>query len=137
MHPVLSLHEDTLSNGTTLAHPALARMIFVVHGAATIAESGVPDYVVDSWYGAFAPAKTPPAIVAKLNAEFNKALALPDLRGRVPVHQGQGPGLSLHDLGETGGSQTVSLLESEIPSHSHNLMGNPTTATKSLATGTG
>lgn len=47
--------------------------------------------------------------------------ALPDLQGRVPMHPGQGPGLSLHDLGETGGSETVTLLESEIPSHSHAL----------------
>ena len=47
--------------------------------------------------------------------------ALPDLQGRAPMHPGQGPGLSLHDLGETGGSETVSLLESEIPSHSHTL----------------
>jgi len=47
--------------------------------------------------------------------------ALPDLQGRAPMHPGQGPGLSLHDLGETGGSETVSLLESEIPSHSHAL----------------
>lgn len=45
--------------------------------------------------------------------------ALPDLQGRAPMQPGQGPGLSLHDLGETGGSETVSLLESEIPSHSH------------------
>jgi microcystin-dependent protein len=48
--------------------------------------------------------------------------ALPDLQGRAPMHPGQGPGLSLHDLGETGGSETVSLLESEIPSHSHNAL---------------
>ncbi len=47
--------------------------------------------------------------------------ALPDLQGRAPMHPGQGPGLSLHDLGETGGSETVSLLESEIPSHAHGL----------------
>jgi microcystin-dependent protein len=40
------------------------------------------------------------------------------------MHPGQGPGLSLHDLGETGGSDTVSLLESEIPSHSHSLMAS-------------
>ena len=44
--------------------------------------------------------------------------ALPDLQGRAPMHPGQGPGLSLHDLGETGGSETVTLLESEIPAHS-------------------
>ncbi|MEQ1920907.1 MAG: tail fiber protein [Pyrinomonadaceae bacterium] len=45
--------------------------------------------------------------------------ALPNLQGRAPMHPGQGPGLSLHDLGETGGSETVTLLESEIPSHNH------------------
>ncbi|HYJ05299.1 MAG TPA: tail fiber protein [Chthoniobacterales bacterium] len=47
--------------------------------------------------------------------------ALPDLQGRAPMHPGQGPGLSLHDLGETGGSETVTLLESEMPVHSHAL----------------
>jgi len=45
--------------------------------------------------------------------------ALPNMQGNAPMHPGQGPGLSLHDLGEMGGSQTVTLLESEIPSHSH------------------
>lgn len=45
--------------------------------------------------------------------------ALPDLQGRAPMFYGQGPGLSLHDIGETGGSETVTLLQSEIPSHSH------------------
>jgi len=47
--------------------------------------------------------------------------ALPDMQGNAPMHPGQGPGLSLHDLGETGGSETVTLLESEIPAHSHSL----------------
>jgi microcystin-dependent protein len=50
--------------------------------------------------------------------------ALPDLQGRAPMHPGQGPGLSLHDLGETGGSETVTLLQSEIPAHSHTLMAS-------------
>lgn len=50
--------------------------------------------------------------------------ALPDLQGRAPMHPGQGPGLSLHDLGETGGSETVTLLESEIPSHNHVMMAS-------------
>jgi microcystin-dependent protein len=45
--------------------------------------------------------------------------ALPDLQGSAAMHPGQGPGLSLHDLGETGGSETVTLLESEIPAHAH------------------
>lgn len=53
--------------------------------------------------------------------------ALPDLQGRAPMHPGQGPGLSLHDLGETGGSETVTLLESEIPSHSHAVKTVPET----------
>ena len=56
--------------------------------------------------------------------------ALPDLQGSAPMHPGQGPGLSLHDLGETGGSETVSLLESEIPSHSHGLMCNAAPANR-------
>lgn len=47
--------------------------------------------------------------------------ALPNIQGSAVMHPGQGPGLSLHDLGETGGSETVSLLESEIPSHGHSL----------------
>jgi microcystin-dependent protein len=63
--------------------------------------------------------------------------ALPDMQGNVPMHPGQGPGLSLHDLGETGGSQTVTLLESEIPSHSHPMQCDIVNATKSLPTGNG
>src|ERR1700753_9237 len=43
----------------------------------------------------------------------------PKLQRSAAMHPGQGPGLSLHDLGESGGSDTVSLLESEIPAHTH------------------
>src|SRR5215468_10738733 len=50
--------------------------------------------------------------------------ALPNMQGNAPMHPGQGPGLSLHDLGETSGSNTVTLLESEIPSHSHAMMAD-------------
>jgi microcystin-dependent protein len=45
--------------------------------------------------------------------------ALPDMQGNAPMHPGQGPGLSLHDLGEIGGSDFVTLLDSEMPSHNH------------------
>src|SRR5260370_40534289 len=48
--------------------------------------------------------------------------ALPNMQGNAPMHPGQGPGLSLHDLGESSGSDTVTLLESEMPGHSHSVM---------------
>ncbi len=69
--------------------------------------------------------------------------ALPDLQGRAPMHPGQGPGLSLHDLGETGGSETVTLLQSEIPAHSHSVRASQADAIETrpegqlLATGIG
>lgn len=47
--------------------------------------------------------------------------ALPNLQGNTPIGQGQGPGLSPRDIGEQGGSPNVTLLQSEIPSHSHTL----------------
>lgn len=61
--------------------------------------------------------------------------ALPDLQGRAPMHPGQGPGLSLHDLGEQGGVETVTLLSTEIPVHSHTLSAATTTAESYLPTG--
>src|SRR5215831_4079907 len=45
--------------------------------------------------------------------------ALPGLRGRYPMQQGQGPGLSPRSLGEQGGSQTVTLLTNQMPAHTH------------------
>jgi tripartite-type tricarboxylate transporter receptor subunit TctC len=49
----------------------------------TFIESGLPDFVVDSWVGLFAPSKTPPAIVERLNAELNAVLADPVFRERL------------------------------------------------------
>jgi microcystin-dependent protein len=45
--------------------------------------------------------------------------ALPNLQGSAPLQQGQGPGLSLRDLGEIGGEQNVTLLTTEMPNHNH------------------
>jgi microcystin-dependent protein len=49
--------------------------------------------------------------------------ALPNLQDRFPMHPGTGAGLSTRDLGEQGGAAAVTLLDSEIPSHSHVLGG--------------
>jgi len=46
----------------------------------TLAESGMPHVVVENWNGVMAPAKTPPAAIAKLNAEINSILALPEVK---------------------------------------------------------
>src|SRR5689334_1143608 len=50
--------------------------------------------------------------------------ALPNLQGSGPLQQGQGPGLSLYDLGQTGGASAVTLLNSEMPAHSHTAQCN-------------
>ena len=49
--------------------------------------------------------------------------ALPNLQGNVPIHQGQGPGLSSRVIGETGGAENVTLIQTEMPSHSHGTLG--------------
>jgi microcystin-dependent protein len=51
--------------------------------------------------------------------------ALPNLQGSAPMAPGQGPGLSLRDLGESGGETAVTLLQSEMPAHSHSLQADP------------
>jgi len=47
--------------------------------------------------------------------------ALPDLQGRVPIHQGQGPGLTDRIIGESGGEETHTLTANEIASHTHSV----------------
>jgi microcystin-dependent protein len=49
--------------------------------------------------------------------------ALPNLQGSAPLDQGQGPGLTSRDMGEVGGEQAVTLLLSQIPSHTHQASG--------------
>ena len=54
--------------------------------------------------------------------------ALPNLQGCAPMQPGQGQGLSLRDLGETSGEQAVTLLQSEMPAHTHTVQGSTTVA---------
>jgi tripartite-type tricarboxylate transporter receptor subunit TctC len=58
----------------------------------TVAESGFPDFVVTSWYGICAPAKTPQPVLARLEDLFAQALAHPDVQRRV-IEQGIEPEL--------------------------------------------
>ncbi len=66
--------------------------------------------------------------------------ALPNLQGCAPMQAGQGPGLSLRDLGETAGEQTVTLLQTDMPAHSHSAIaggsgGSPLPGTNLWGTG--
>ena len=47
------------------------------------------------------------------------SFGVPDLRGRVPIHQGTGTGLSTYALGQTGGTETVTLTLQQMASHTH------------------
>ena len=55
--------------------------------------------------------------------------ALPDMQGNAPIAQGQGPGLTQRFIGETSGSSSVTLLQQQIPSHTHNLQAYARPAT--------
>jgi microcystin-dependent protein len=60
---------------------------------------------------------------------------LPDLRGRIPIHQGQGPGLSPRKLGSKAGSEKETLTTSQMPSHSHTPQGSNNQATSTTLSG--
>ncbi|MDE1149914.1 MAG: tail fiber protein [Azospirillaceae bacterium] len=60
---------------------------------------------------------------------------LPDYQGRTPIGQGQGLGLTNRTLGESGGTETVTLVQNNIPSHSHPFYASGVTATSATASG--
>jgi microcystin-dependent protein len=62
--------------------------------------------------------------------------ALPDLRGRVPISQGAGTGLTPRSMGEEGGSAYVTLLTSEMPAHNHTASAVPATGSSTNPEGT-
>ena len=53
---------------------------------------------------------------------------LPDLRGRLPIHEGQGPGLSPRALGSKSGSEKETITEAQLPSHTHTMQGSSSAA---------
>jgi microcystin-dependent protein len=54
--------------------------------------------------------------------------ALPDLRGRMAIHQGQGPGLANYIIGQLSGEEQVTLTLNQLPNHTHLPMGSSSTA---------
>jgi microcystin-dependent protein len=75
--------------------------------------------------GQLMPISQNTALFSLLGTQFGgdgkTTFALPNLQGQIPVGQGQGPGLSQYVVGETAGSETVTLTLAEIPSHTHTL----------------
>lgn len=67
----------------------------------TVAESGVPGYAMNTWYGAVMPAGTPAPIVARLNTEINKILKMPDVRERLAALGADTVGGSPEQFGAT------------------------------------
>jgi len=61
--------------------------------------------------------------------------ALPDLRGRVPMHPGQGPGLASYDLGQVGGAESATLTVNNLPTHNHLAASSQAAATGSRPSG--
>ncbi len=61
--------------------------------------------------------------------------ALPDFRSRVPIGTGQGPGLSSYVLGQVSGVENVSLLQSNLPAHTHFMTGTSAGPTQGTAAG--
>ena len=62
--------------------------------------------------------------------------AVPDLRGRLPIHQGQGPGLSNYVIGQVAGTETVTLISTQMPAHTHTMVATAAAST-ALTPGTG
>ncbi|MEB1609750.1 tail fiber protein [Xanthomonas campestris pv. campestris] len=61
--------------------------------------------------------------------------AVPDLRGRVPLHQGQGPGLSNYVIAQRAGTEAVTLSEMQMPAHTHTLVATTAAATATAPSG--
>jgi microcystin-dependent protein len=57
-----------------------------------------------------------------------ETFGLPDLRGRLPIHMGQGPGLTNRTLAENGGSESVTLTVNQMPGHAHAFLGSANSA---------
>ena len=81
--PVLSSVPSIRDNRMRALAVSTAKRSSALPDVPTVAEAGLPGFVFDFWIGLLAPAKTPRAIVNKLNQEVNKALSLADVKDRM------------------------------------------------------
>ncbi len=102
------------------------------------------DFAPHGWafcQGQILPISQNTALFALLGTNFGgngtTTFALPDLRGRVPIGAGQGPGLNNYTLAEQAGSETKTLLLSEMPSHTHVVSLSNVTAVANVKNGLG
>jgi microcystin-dependent protein len=86
--------------------------------------------------GQIMPISQNEALASLLGATFGgdgrTTFGLPDMRGRVPMHFGQGPGLSQRVMGQMFGTETVTLTEDQMPSHIHLLEATKNPGTTSI-----
>lgn len=100
------------------------------------------DYAPKDWAfcnGALLPVAQNMALFALLGTRYGgdgiTTFALPDLRGRVPVGVGAGPGLTARALNDKGGVEQVTLLASQMPNHTHPQLVAGSTATTATPSG--
>ncbi|MCC8628120.1 phage tail protein [Xanthomonas vesicatoria] len=74
-------------------------------------------------------------IGAAYGGDGQTTFAVPDLRGRVPIHQGQGPGLSNYVLAQRSGTESVTLTGPQLPMHTHTMVATPAVATATAPSG--
>lgn len=85
--------------------------------------------------GQLLPISTNTALFALLGTNYGgdgrTTFALPDMRGRVLIHDGSGPGLTPHTIGEAAGTEAVTLNNAQLPAHTHTVtpQGSPSDAT--------
>lgn len=100
------------------------------------------NYAVDGWAqcnGQLLPIAQNPALFSIIGTFYGgngqTTFALPNFQGVAPMHWGQGAGLSERIVGETGGAETVTLVQTQLPAHTHTGMANINPGTSSVATG--
>ncbi|MDF7777496.1 tail fiber protein [Sphingomonas sp. AOB5] len=94
------------------------------------------DFAPEGWAlcdGALMPIATHEALYSLIGTAYGgdgvSDFKLPDMRGRVPISMGTGPGLTPRPIGQEGGSETVSIDLGQLPSHTHAVNATSVTAT--------